>query len=284
MNTLFLGATGFLGSALVQEVTDKFPLSCLVREENENLKQSGHTVIRGSIEDIHMLKKISTMGFERLIDCSWIGLPDLSEVNNVKNLRSKLDLYQSLFDGGLRELNSFGSCLEYGSSTGVTAENIKGKNVGDFGLTKLKLLEVVQNYGIRYRWFRPFYLLGSGQHENSLIASAISNLRYGQEFKPKHPNYSYDFIPVQDAATAVVKAIQEPSCAGIINIGTGETQSVNEVVNYVRDYFQMPVSNVEKHEGMAADISKLLRHTNWSPRINISSCITEMIEKSLEST
>jgi nucleoside-diphosphate-sugar epimerase len=143
-------------------------------------------------------------------------------------------------------------------------------------------LENVQNFGITHRWFRPFYLIGRSQHKQSLIASAIANLRYGQEFKPKQPSLSYDFIPVRDAAVAIVEAIQEPSCQGIINIGSGETHSVNEMVNHVREYFEMPVSIVEKQEGMAADMSKLLRHTNWSPQVNIFSCITEMINKALE--
>ena len=276
MKTLFLGSSGFVGSALldVLELDERFTI---LSRNPISTEYNNARVLHGDINDSETLMRISTLGFERLIDCSWEALPSLSEANNKMNLVSKKSLYKHLLEGGIKEINSFGSCLEYGSLTGLISESARGREVGNFGKVKLEILREVENFGTPFRWFRPFYLIGTKQHENSLLNSAIKSIRLGIDFSPKNPDASFDFIAVEDAVRGVESALKEPACKGIINLGTGQSHSVNEMINIVRRHYGLAELEAGEAPGMRADMHKLTSETGWNPQVPIFQEVTRII-------
>lgn len=282
MRTLFLGATGFVGSALLR-VLDKNEELTILTNKSIPMIESKTRLIQGSITDSETLRKISSNKFERIIDCSWEGLPDLSVTNNLKNLSYKIDLYKKMHHLGIREINSFGTCLEYGDLTGLVSENTVGQDVGDFGRVKLQILEEIRKLEIPFRWFRPFYLIGVGQHSNSLLNSAIKSIRRGLEFFPRTPNAAFDFIAIDDAMQGVCLALKNPSCNGVINLGTGNILPVNDLVNVVRRHFGITERHNDISPGLAADIKKINSLTGWKPKTPVIEEVMKII-KQIEST
>jgi nucleoside-diphosphate-sugar epimerase len=203
------------------------------------------------------------MKFERVIDCSWNGLPNLTDTFNLENLEIKLKLLRIFADIGVTEINSFGSCLEYGNLNGEVTEESAGREISNFGLTKLRILEALENSGIRFRWFRPFYLIGAQQHRNSLIHAAIETMSKGFDFVPREPSLMFDFISINDAIKGVVAALNNQDCLGVINLGSSQETSVNEIVNLVRDYFGFDRTEVNGISGMIANCDKLKSMTGW---------------------
>ena len=274
MKTLFLGSTGFVGSALLNTLEIKEDLVLLMRKPNKDNK---HNQIIGDITDSETQKRIIDIGFERVVDCSWEGLPDLTELTNQKNLKSKLSLYKGLIHSGVQEINSIGSCLEYGSVKGLVSEKSIGIDVSDFGKVKLQILNELKDSNITFRWFRPFYLVGVNQHPKSLINTAIRSIQSGIDFTPRYPEKSFDYISIVDAVQGISLALNVKQCTGIINLGRGESRSVNEVVNLVRKHFGTAEKECLKEPAMISDSSKIATLTGWGPKVSIESEVSKIV-------
>ena len=278
MKTLFLGSTGFVGSSLIENLESDFDLTVLTRKKAEIQRFQG-SIIHGDLFDDRTLEVLSKSKFERIIDCSWVGLPDLSTNNNTENFRLKKTFIETMIESGAKEYVGIGSCLEYGELQGIAHENDMGSNIGDFGRVKLEVLNLLASSGINYKWFRPFYLLGSKQHENSLLNTAVRTLEMGEDFAPRESNKSFDFIDINEATVAMKFVIENQHCNGTYNIGSGETKSVNFVVNSVRRAFGQQEKEEYVMEGLSADIWKVQRETGWKPSKTLEESLSEIIFK-----
>jgi nucleoside-diphosphate-sugar epimerase len=276
MKTLLLGGGGFVGRALTSALYKDRELFVATSQPNLEVP-NGVRKLNMGFADLADLQSDSVLGeFASVIDCSWEGLPDRGESLNSRNLTSKLDLVSRLEKAGVREYNGFGSCLEYGSLLGAVNEDDKGTDVGDFALTKLKILEALRKTNLKYRWFRPFYLVGSRQHANSLFHSAYKDTSEGKDFIPKSDSsLAFDFVDISDFATGVRVALSTESVWGVINLGSGLTHSIEEVANEFRRHFGFDQRVSEKQNSMYASTAKLLSAADWKPQLGLS----EMVEK-----
>jgi nucleoside-diphosphate-sugar epimerase len=273
-----LGSTGFVGNALIENLESNFDLTLLRRKETE-IQECYGSIIHGDLLDLRTLEVLSKSKFERVIDCSWTGLPDLSMENNRENYRMKKTLIETMIKAGVREYVGIGSCLEYGDLQGVVHENHMGSKIGDFGRVKLEVLNLVINSGMKFKWFRPFYLIGSRQHKNSLLNTAIRTIEKGDDFMPRESSKSFDFIDIGQATAAMKLVIENQHCNGVYNIGMGETKSVNYIVNAVRRAFGLQEKEDHVFEGLSADISKLQVETGWKPSETFEESLLETISK-----
>ena len=274
MKTLFLGASGFVGKALIQSISQTNTLTTLTHKEVLELFDY-ELDRREYFKRFRTYDQVLKGDFERIIDCSWAGLPDISHRNNQINLKLKERLVSRFSNYNVKEYVGFGSCLEYGSTTGKVLENCEGTQVGQFGQTKLEILDLIRDSGIKYKWFRPFYLIGARQHPNSLLRLAVDAISAGNEFEPRDPSITNDYIPIDAAAEMIKAVIESDTPDGISNIGSGEGNSVN----IVRLNFGMRSREIQAKEGMVADISKLILETGHTPMIDFSSSVTRIIKE-----
>jgi nucleoside-diphosphate-sugar epimerase len=278
MNTLFLGASGFVGKALFQSISQMNTLTVLTHHEvlelfDYELEQREH------VKRFRTYEQILNGEFGRIIDCSWAGLPDISFENNQLNFKIKEKLVSRFAQYNVQEYVGFGSCLEYGSITGSAVENCEGVQVGQFGQIKLQTLDLIKDSGIRYKWFRPFYLIGARQHPNSLLRLAVKAMTAGNEFMPRDPSITNDYIPIEEAVKMIKAVIECDTPDGIYNVGSGEGHSVNDLVNIVRHNFGVRIRDIQTEVGMVADINKLIKETGYIPRIDFTESVTRIIKE-----
>jgi len=278
MKTLILGAHGFVGKSLLSVIKNDKEIVLLSKKRQTNSLDAYNEII-GNLESEETLKLISRSNFKCVIDCAWVGLPDLSNSNNLFNLEIKKKLIKVLIESGVREINSIGTCLEYGSLKGKVTEDMLGENLNDFAKVKLEILNLLEKSSVKYRWFRPFYLIGQGQHENSLLNMAIRTSVLGKIFIPREPAISYDFIDIEDAVKGMKTAMEFDSCSGIINLGSGQANSVNDVVNIVRKNFGQEARESERISGMFASFDKIMSTTGWKPEIPLEVSIQRIVNK-----
>ena len=278
MKALILGPTGFVGGALLRNLSKEFETTVLLSQVNRQISSEFSSII-GDLRAEETMQEIRVGNYKRVIDASWMGLPNLDPGNNQKNYLLKANLIQTFVQMGIEEYVGFGSCLEYGSLIGKVSEHSEGVDVGDFGKTKLSILRLLQDSGMNYCWFRPFYLIGSRQHEKSLINTAIRNYERGIDFIPKEPDKSFDFITIDEATEAVNMVIEKPFHSSIYNVGSGEAISVSEVVNIVREIFSLNPRDFENSNALIADISKLTSDTRWSRKKNIQESIAQIVRE-----
>lgn len=88
-----------------------------------------------------------------------------------------------------------------------------------------------------------------------------------------------DFTYVADVADALVSAAESSVSGEIFNVGSGATVSVNRLVELIGG----EVSRIPKRPGEPdctfADISKIKKALNWSPRVPIEKGVHEMLSR-----
>lgn len=276
MKTLFLGSSGFIGRSLLDSFQQMEEVTVLRRDTSQKSKGKSK-IVHGSLDDPETLSILARGKFDRVIDSSWIGLPNRDSINNKKNLLMKKRLIETMSESGVKEFNAMGSCLEYGSITGEVSEESVGVEVEDFGQTKLAVLQHLRESGMSFRWFRIFYVVGVGQHYDSLLNTAIRRLSSGEDFLANDPSKSFDFIALSDVIQGIRAALNSKNIWGVINVGKGDLTSINSLVNIVRSQYNRPTFSLSENFGMYANINKLRDATGWQPKATLDSVVSEIL-------
>lgn len=132
------------------------------------------------------------------------------------------------------------------------------------------------DFGVKSIIFRPFNIYGPKQGAKFLIPSIIEQAVLGHiTLKDNRPKRDYIFI--DDIINAVIKALDyDPKGSEIFNLGSGESYSVEEIVNkviltlgkkvevnYLNEYRPNEVLDT------IAEISKANRILSWEPKIKL---------------
>lgn len=143
-----------------------------------------------------------------------------------------------------------------------------------------------RDFNVPITIFRPFNIYGKGQNPNFLVPQIIEQARQGKiMIKDERPKR--DYIHVEDAVRAIIKAVEKPDHKGlrIYNLGTGVSYSVREVIDIIRSHFKNEVEYVCSNEtrpnevmDTRADITCIKNELGWEPRISLSDGIKTMIE------
>jgi nucleoside-diphosphate-sugar epimerase len=260
------GASGFLGKHLVGKLLQKseYEITCLSRVEMSHNNKIDW--IRGDLNDNGFLDTVDLSKYDKLFHLAWEGLPDRSEVISRKNFNLSANFIKKFAKYDKLEVNVIGSGLEYGDLKGVVTDTDHPTGGNEFARAKISLHEYVQSLGIRYRWFRPFYMYGQGQSVNSLIPTLISNLKGNLPIQIKSINSSHDFVAVEDVANAIVMSSETKDAFGVFNIGTGVVTPVGAIVDLFHKMFGVN-SNVQYKvsSGLASKSDRLRKLAKWSP-------------------
>ncbi len=277
MKTLITGASGFIGRALLKQnlIGDLHVASRVSTALPTEI--TGHF---GDLSDLEFIKHLAEQEFERVIHLAWEGLPNLSEENNLRNLKISKQFFEILASSGVKDFQIAGSCLEYGDKTGQVKEEVIGENLSDFAATKIKLLEFVAGLGVAYKWHRIFYSYGPFQHDNSLLSSAFFSAKKGVSFKLTNPNICRDFIYVDDVANAMSRLFKTPGVNGIFNIGSGKGTPVKDLVDALNCKMGMEVQDqvVEQIPALTADIKKITETCGWTPEVSIKQGVQKFVD------
>ena len=277
MKTLITGSSGFIGRALLKQ---SLPGDLHVTSRVSTSLPTGITGHFGDLSDQEFLKYLAEQKFEQVIHLAWEGLPNLSEENNLRNLKISIKFLEILASSGVKDFQIAGSCLEYGDKTGQVNEGVIGENFSDFAATKIKLLEFVAGLGVAYKWYRIFYSYGPFQHDNSLLSSAYLSAKNRVSLKLSNPNISRDFIYVDDVAKAMSRLIETPSVSGIFNIGSGKGTLVKDLVDALNSKMGLEVQDqvVEKSPALTADIKKITETCGWTPEVSIKQGVKKFVD------
>ncbi len=252
MKLLVTGATGLLGSHLIQH------LSSNAREWNlvawdRNVHGDLHTP--GSVAPSLEREKP-----DQLLHLAWnpTGSSDYDvDVRNALWVEASLELARCCIEQGI-QFFGVGTCLEYTTPVDDTPY-LASKRALFAGLSDAIGLD-------KFTWIRPFWIVSKLDRRPRLVADALDALTQGRQFVPRNPQHRRDFIEISDVATALT-AVLTNRAAGVIDIGAGETRTVGQLLRSVLDSpfddLELPSSREAVPEGMA-DTRRLIEF-GWAP-------------------
>ena len=258
MKIAITGATGFIGRHVRSLLVKTDHVVVLVVR---NVKKVGDIAASEEIV-VADLSQARTDWFElfgkpdAVLHLAWGGLSNYMDSYHVDvELPMQLKFLQSLIDSGLKKLVVAGTCYEYGLSSGAISESQMTNPNTPYGIAKdslrKALFEIRSKKDFELTWARVFYPYGEGQSENSIysqLTKAISSDE--KEFAMGSGVQMLDFIQVTRVAKVLRTFVTETKGVGLINVGSGEPQSVIEFVKKLIYHFE---SNIVPRVGAVAD-------------------------------
>ena len=141
-----------------------------------------------------------------------------------------------------------------------------------------------RDFNVPIMIFRPFNIYGYGQRPEFLIPLIIEQVSQG-EVSLKDPRPKRDYIHVDDVVSAMIKASSLSFGYETLNLGSGISYSVKEVVEILLESSEKNVevsylNEFRKNEVLdtIANIEKTSHYLSWKPEIDFRTGIAEFIE------
>ena len=258
MKIAITGATGFIGQHVrnVLAKTDNDVVLVVRYVERVGDKSAREEIVAAD------LSQARTDWFELfgrpdvVLHLAWGGLPNYMDCYHVDvELPTQLRFLTALINSGLKKLVVTGTCYVYGITSGALSEDQETNPNTPYGIAKdrlrKELFELRSTQHFDLTWARIFYPYGEGQSERSIysqLTRAISNNE--KEFAIGSGTQMLDFIQVTTVAKALLAFVTEIKGIGLINVGSGDPQTVIEFVERLICRFE---SNIVPKVGVIND-------------------------------
>jgi len=147
-----------------------------------------------------------------------------------------------------------------------------------FHETELKFFQRTSSTPISLAIARIFR--GYGRGSRDVISRWVRAAVLNETIDVYRAEGRFDYVYAADSAEALAR-LAESRFEGTINIGTGKSRRVEDVVSCIREYFPNLAINYldsnEQVENSEADISLLYANFNWVPSFTLEEGITEII-------
>ena len=312
-NVLITGSEGFIGSHLVEKlVTNNYNVKCLVLYNSFNSignldfiskkVLNNCEIIFGDIRDQDLVRKI-TKGSDSILNlAALIGIP-----YSYQAVKSYLDvnvlgthnILQAALLNDVEKVIHTSTSEVYGTAQYTPMdENHPIVGQSPYSASKISADALVtsfhKSFNLNTLIIRPFNTFGPRQSNRAIIPTVISqfltekNLYLGN-LKPKR-----DFTYVEDTAQAFIDAlnVKKEFNGRVINLGTGCSYSVLEIVNIVSKVFNKQLKIKSKKERIRPKNSEVLNlvasnkiaknFLNWTPKYKGKKGFEKGIIKTIE--
>ncbi len=246
MKLLLTGPSGNLGGAIIKHCSDD--------------------IFKVGRDNWQSLDDMLAQGIDVVIHAAYDLKSRLSESPSHimgSNLMATVRLVEAMQKHRTPRLIFISTCAVYGESM-KTNEETQCCPISINGIVKLLnekiIAEYCSNNKIIYEIYRVFNTFG-GKDEFSILAHLRRSLENGHEFQLNNCGLSQrDFIHVEDVANIILRLIKTKHSFTHLNIGTGVSTRISEIVDMVkRKYPELKVNNnkIQEAEYSRADITRL---------------------------
>ncbi len=286
---LLTGASGFIGKYVLDELLrNGEEVVCIVRNPEKYHKIGKEIVIKADLmESLSLENELQKYKISTCIHLAWVGMPDYSFDNSMRSFEQSVRLLQLCKNLGAKHVIMTGTCFEYDKPKGSICTDYKIGDTDYYKVSKNALREMAglfcKENDMRFNWLRLFYVYGNGQRETSLIPSVIRALENNQQPSIRNYKNRNDFVYVSDVAKAIYSILQRKPKTEILNVGSGYSLSVSDVIRTVAEVLNKNISFEEKQENeivdFYADPDEMMKAYDWKPSYSLKEALEEMINE-----
>lgn len=122
---------------------------------------------------------------------------------------------------------------------------------------------------------------GYGRGSRDIISRWIRTLVNGGEITVYRLEGKFDYIYAKDSAEGLIRLAEDNTVSGIINLGSGHSRSIYDVLNILQTHFpEMKIVHEDSdipYEASQADMTNFNYHMGWLPEYSLEEGISEII-------
>tara|TARA_X000001036_G_scaffold424161_1_gene448925 strand:+ start:12 stop:881 length:870 start_codon:yes stop_codon:yes gene_type:complete len=273
---IVIGAKGFIGNNFCKKYKKNFNILKISRRYgNLAVKKNWQNLPKAEI----MIQLASLNSIEKSLSS-----PDLFIKNNIDLLLNAL-AYCKKHNCKMIYLSSY----VYGKNP-ITPTPESQSTVGNnpYALSKIISEELIHlytdYYNINSLILRPFNVYGYGQSKRFLISNIINCVLNKKGIEISDFNISRDYVYIDDILTAIFKSIYVKKKKLVLNIGSGKSFKVNEIIKIVEIFLKekLIIKRTKKIRNpiqkTRAKISLAKKYLNWEPKFSLKNGIKKIIE------
>jgi len=300
MNYLITGANGFLGSNIVELLLQEGNSVLGISQRNNNL----NCILNPNFKFIQNIKnnyndiKDNILDFnpDVVLHTAWSGGNKYEDVNSLTQYTINFELGSSLLNI-LKQVNKkikfigFGSFSEYGILK-QKAKEIQPDNPNThYGASKsaFKIASKLfcKENNLEWSWVKPCFIYGQKDVSTRLIPRVIEAANNNTILRLNSCDTIIDYLHVDDFAQAIFSIINAPNIDGeVFNICSGEEYTLKNVLYKIyelmnKDYTIIHDTSLDRKyasEYICGCNEKIIRKTNWLPKINLECGLKQIIE------
>ena len=273
--TILLGGSGFLGPVILSK--------------DPQIISIGRTPIESSLKNKHLdlpsldnLKKLDNLDFDKVIFL--IGSSNHHEINKKITMGIDYNVYplqkilKYLSNRKLKKFICFTSMLLYDQSklqNPVDEKQIINPYTNDYIFSKFLSEEIVRYYEKKVPSIiiRLSNIYGYTKLiRPDLVPTLIQNVLNEDEVTIWNDKPKRDFIFTEDAADAILKLINT-DYTGIINLGTGEMNSIKTITSEVKKLSGKNIRSLDKPVSgpmeLSVDTTLIKKLIDWRPKFSL---------------
>ena len=273
--TILLGGSGFLGPVILSKDPEiisigRSPIESFLKNKHFNLP---------SLDD---LEKLDSLDFDKVIFL--IGSSNHHEINKKITMGIDYNVYplqkilKYLSNRKLKKFICFTSMLLYDQSklqNPVDEKQIIDPYTNDYIFSKFLSEEIVRYYEKKVPSIivRLSNIYGYTKLiRPDLVPTLMQNVLTKDEVTIWNDKPKRDFIFTEDAADAILKLINT-NYTGIINLGTGEMNSIKTITNEVKKLSGKNIRSLDKPVSgpmeLSVDTTLTKKLIDWSPKYTL---------------
>jgi len=301
VNLLITGASGFVGSHLLQRSLDKKvnKVAILLRNPERawrldtiTKKQDVH-IIHGSLNDSKTYKdELKKFSPDVIVNLAWngVGGSDRNSENQWDNVSYMLEFLNISHQCGAKKFIGFGSQGEYGNLNKKISEKDFEKPTTAYGLSKLSAYKLGKNLahslGVQFIWVRLFDPYGPKDGPNWFLSYIIKEFLDGRSPETTLAEQLWDYIYIDDVIDAIFKLLECSNVEGVFNLGSGKPVKLKKIIEKIKiitgvdakvQYGVVPYRK-DQIMHLEANIEKISSQLDWEPIIGIDNGLKKTID------
>ena len=230
---LLTGATGFLGSNILKELSQRgYYTRVVIRNANASFDSS--LLIERIIQTEDLFQetvdwwKKQLEGVEYLIHTAWYVEPGkyLNSDKNYDCLIGTINIAKAAsLSTNLKRVIGLGTCFEYNLNFGLLSVDTPLDPKTPYSISKVSayliLKEIFSTTNILFIWCRLFYLYGEGEKPNRLVTHIVEKINNNEKVELTSGMQIRDFLDVKIAAKEIVDKIDLNEVKVVCNICSG---------------------------------------------------------------